>query len=266
MTKFGLAISVFAFLIMTSCNNSSVKQSQSTNEKIPKATSVLNNETIVYKSENLVLHRLSQHVYQHVSFLNTKDFGRVPCNGMVVVNDHQAIIFDTPADNKSSGELIIYVTQNLGSKIIAVIPTHFHEDCVGGIESFMENHIPCYASGKTIELLKNKSNKYTSYMKAFNDSLSLDIGNEKVYATWFGEGHTKDNIVGYFPHDRVMFGGCLIKESGASKGYLGDANLSDWPLTVLKVKQKYPQAKIVIPGHGKSGSTALLDYTIELFR
>ena len=264
MVKFGLAISALAILMTTSCINSSGKQNPA--EKVEAVGAAITaNDSVVYKSENLVLRRLSQHVYQHISFLNTNDFGRVACNGMVVVNDGQAIIFDTPADNKSSDELINYVNQKLGSKIIAVIPTHFHNDCVGGIEAFIDHNIPCYASNKTIEILKGDGNKYSSNMKGFNDSLSLDVGNENVFVTYFGEGHTKDNIVGYFPHDSVMFGGCLVKELGASKGYLGDANVSAWPETVTKVKQEYPQAKIVVPGHGQPGGTDLLDYTIKLF-
>ncbi len=63
-----------------------------------------------------------------------------------------------------------------------------------------------------------------------------------------------------------MFGGCLIKESGAGKGNLEDANTTDWSLTVTKLKEKYPTTKTVIPGHGKSGGTELLDYTIQLFQ
>jgi metallo-beta-lactamase class B len=47
--------------------------------------------------------------------------------------------------------------------------------------------------------------------------------NTKITAKFFGEGHTKDNVVGYFPSENVMFGGCLVKELNASKGYLGFA-------------------------------------------
>jgi metallo-beta-lactamase class B len=83
---------------------------------------------------------------------------------------------------------------------------------------------------------------------------------------YFGEGHTKDNIVSYFPSEKVLFGGCLIKEVNASKGYLGDANISEWSGTVQSVKRKYGNAKIVLPGHGKPGGMELLDYTIELFK
>ena len=87
-----------------------------------------------------------------------------------------------------------------------------------------------------------------------------------MVAEFAGEGHTKDNIIGYFPSENVMFGGCLIKEIRAGKGNLEDANVNDWSATVEKIKQEYPKTKIVIPGHGKYGGTELLDYTIKLFQ
>jgi metallo-beta-lactamase class B len=52
---------------------------------------------------------------------------------------------------------------------------------------------------------------------------------------------------------------------GASKGYLGDADTLMWSVTIAKLKAKYPQLKVVIPGHGKPGGVELLDYTEQLF-
>ncbi|GHT07754.1 hypothetical protein FACS1894139_16530 [Planctomycetales bacterium] len=95
--------------------------------------------------------------------------------------------------------------------------------------------------------------------------MELPVGSKKIYAEFIGEGHTQDNIIGYFPTDSVMFGGCLIKEIGAGKGNLEDANAQAWSATVKKLKQKYPPTKIVVPGHGKYGGMELLDYTMTLF-
>jgi hypothetical protein len=83
---------------------------------------------------------------------------------------------------------------------------------------------------------------------------------------YFGEGHTKDNVVAYYAKDQVLFGGCLIKEQGATKGYLGDANLQAWSGTVSKIKQRLPNVQTVVPGHGAVGNQSLLDYTIQLFK
>lgn len=223
-------------------------------------------DSIVYKANNLVIQKLSPHCYLHTSYLYSNDFGRVPCNGMIVIKGNEAVVFDTPADNESSNELINFVSDVLESRVQAVIATHFHEDCVGGMEAFKKNQIPSYASVRTTALLRAKGSKHPELMRAFNDSLDLQIGGARVQTRFFGEGHTKDNVIGYFAEDQVLFGGCLIKEVGAGKGNLADANVDAWSGTVRKIKQQFPDVRVVIPGHGSIGGTALFDYTIELFQ
>ena len=264
-----LELSILAFLLFSliACNESNSK-----NEKENKANiSAINpraefTKDTIFNSDNLILVRLSPHAFQHISYLNTNDFGRVSCNGMVVLNGGQAVIFDTPTTDSASEELINFLSQKLKLKITAIVPTHFHDDCVGGMQTFNLYNIPSYASNGTIKYLKEKGNKYAKNLKGFDDSLILSIGDKSVVAKYFGEGHTKDNITGYFPADNILFGGCLVKELNADKGFLGDANVQAWPSTVAKLKREYPRAKIVIPGHGQSGGLDLLDYTEALFQ
>jgi len=218
----------------------------------------------VYKSNGLVITQITENAFGHTSFLQTNDFGNVPCNGLIVRNGREAIVFDTPSNDKSSQELIQWIKETLHCKINAIIPTHFHNDCLGGLKAFHENNIPSYAYSKTIELAKE--NNFAVPENSFSDSLVLQVGNENVIAKFFGEGHTRDNVVGYFPSENVLFGGCLIKEWGAGKGYLGDANVAAWSGTVEKVKNAYPNVKMIVPGHGTRGNKKLLDYTIKLFK
>lgn len=218
----------------------------------------------VYKSNDLIVTQITKNSFVHTSFKQTNDFGNVPCNGLIVRNSNEAIVFDTPTNDKSSEELIKWIKETLHCKINAVIPTHFHDDCLGGLKAFDKNDIASYAYFKTIELAKESN--YPVAKNAFSKSLILKVGNKNIIAKFFGEGHTKDNIVGYFPSENVMFGGCLIKELDAGKGYLGDANVADWSSTVKRVKKEYPNVKIIVPGHGEPGNKKLLDYTINLFR
>ena len=264
--RLSVAIFLLAGITFISCNDTSLKENQVKQKATTEAADKpLMDSATVYQTENLIIRRLSDHIYEHTSFLNTDDFGKVACNGMVVINENKGIVFDAPTNNKSSLELINFITNELKSEITAVIPTHFHNDCIGGIEEFEEHTIPIYISNRTMEILKKNGQKLSKPINEFDDKLTLDIGSKKVYAEYFGEGHTEDNIVGYFPADNAVFGGCLIKEVGAGKGYLGDSNIEEWSETVEKVKLKYPDAKIVIPGHGKWGNTELFDYTIKLF-
>lgn len=218
----------------------------------------------VYKSNDLVITQITENSFVHTSFLQTNDFGNVPCNGLIARDNNEVIIFDTPTNSKSSEELIKWINETLHCKINAIIPTHFHDDCLGGLKAFEEDHIPSYANVKTIELAREYN--LVVPRNGFADTLTLKVGNEIITVKFFGEGHTKDNVVGYFPSENIMFGGCLIKELDAGKGYLGDANVIDWSSTVERVKMEYPDMKIVVPGHGEYGDKKLLDYTINLFK
>lgn len=218
----------------------------------------------VYQSAALTITQVSANAFVHTSFLQTQSFGKVACNGLVVRSQGQAVVFDTPATEQESRELIAWVEKDLRCRIKAVVPTHFHEDCVGGLPAFERHRIPSYASEKTITYARQ--HQFNVPRRGFTDSLALRVGATTVYATFFGEGHTRDNVVGYFPAEEVMFGGCLIKELNAGKGNLADANVAAWPATVQQVKRRYPRVKVVVPGHGQPGDARLLDYTIQLFQ
>ncbi|AFK02233.1 beta-lactamase [Emticicia oligotrophica DSM 17448] len=218
----------------------------------------------VHKTDALVINQIAANAFQHISFKQTNDFGYVPCNGLVIRNNNEAFVFDTPTNDKSSEELIKWITETLHCKIKGVIPTHFHDDCLGGLKAFHDHQIPSYANQKTIEFAQK--NNYIVPKNGFSENLTIKVGKTVISAQYFGEGHTQDNVVGYFPSENIMFGGCLIKEVGASKGYLGDANIAEWSNTVEKVRKNYPNVKVVVPGHGEPGNQKLLDYTIKLFR
>ena len=217
----------------------------------------------IYKSEDLVIHQLSAHVYVHTSFLMTDTFGKVPCNGMIYEHSGEVVIVDTPASDEVSIELINWVQEVLGKRIVGIVPTHFHEDCLAGLATFHDRNIPSYAHHITIQHLDPGSEDVPQ--NGFDETKIISIGNGKLECTFHGEGHTVDNITCYVPTDKVLFGGCLIKSLGAGKGNLADANDIEWPKTVSRVRQAYPEVEIVIPGHGSTGGPQLLDFTIELF-
>lgn len=217
----------------------------------------------LYESDTLVIKQISDHAFQHITYLQTEDYGKVGCNGMIVVDQGEAIVFDTPPDDEASVELINWLGRALGSRVSAVVPTHFHEDCLGGLAAFHQRGIPSIAHNQTIQLLDSTA---LLPWQGFDDFIKLTVGQLEVIVDYQGEGHTPDNVVAYYPTEQVMFGGCLIKKTKAGKGYLGDANLAEWSNTVEKIKAKYADVETVIPGHGPAGGRDLLDYTIEMFK
>lgn len=220
----------------------------------------------VFKSSELIIIKRSEHVYQHISYLKTKDFGNVECNGMLVTKNKESVCFDTPTEDKASKELLIWLNDSLGAKLLAIVPTHFHADCVGGLKEFVDKKIPIIASNKTIDFLTEKSDPFVNKMTGFKDSIRIPLADTSVLVQFFGAGHTKDNVVAYFAPDQTLFGGCLVKELGASKGNLEDADTSAWSKTIEYLKASFPEVELIIPGHGKPGNIALLDYTDSLFK
>jgi metallo-beta-lactamase class B len=213
------------------------------------------------QEKTINLKQISSDVYIHESFLETKDFGKVSCNGMVVISNGSALVFDTPANESASKELIRLVKDSLKAKIIGVIINHFHDDCLGGLKVFHALNIPSYANQRTIDLAK--SSGFEVPQNGFDKTLNLKVGNVKVKNYYFGPAHTSDNIVSYIPAEKILFGGCMVKAIGANKGNLADASTSQWANTIKKVKALKPD--VVIPGHGKFGGKELLDYTQKLF-
>ncbi|MBL4708410.1 MAG: subclass B1 metallo-beta-lactamase [Flavobacteriales bacterium] len=219
---------------------------------------------VVFESAQLKIEQLSKACYLHTSYLETDQYGKVTCNGFLFFHQNEAIVFDTPTNDSASYQLIEWIKTELNCKVKAVVVGHFHDDCLGGLKAFHQSNIASYANQLTIELAQG--NNIETPRNVINAEMEFTIGQQKIFSRFFGEGHSRDNIVSYIPSEQALFGGCLIKTLNASKGYLGDANIDEWSNTVRKIQKEYPDLKIVVPGHGKSGGTELLEYTIELFK
>jgi len=216
-----------------------------------------------YSSDNLKILSLTQNSFIHISYLNTQDFGKVPCNGLIYMNEGKAVVFDTPIDKDISMELINWIVEVKKHDISAVVINHFHQDCLGGLETFHRQGIPSFALERTIKLAED--NDTTVPQIEFEGEMEIEVGNTKIINRYFGEAHTVDNIVSYIPEEEILFGGCMVKSLNAKKGNLADANLKEWSKTISKIKTAYPDLQVVIPGHGDHGDMALLEYTIQLF-
>src|SRR5688572_33187337 len=101
------------------------------------------NEIVI--AEGLSVIKLTDNVYQHISDLQTTDFGKVKCNGLIYINGKEGIICDTPVNNELSKALLEWIGQHYPQiKIKALIVNHFHADCLGGIETFHAAGITSY--------------------------------------------------------------------------------------------------------------------------
>ncbi len=218
----------------------------------------------IHISPDLELDQLTERVYVHRSFLESAQFGRVPCNGMIYIDSAKALIFDTPTTPELTGQLLNWLEDSLKVSIQGVVVNHFHGDCLGGLAEVHRRNIPSIAHRKTQKLAKKAG--LTVPEIGFVKTLDMQVGGRPVVCRHLGEAHTQDNIVVWLPLEKVLFGGCMVKSLDAGKGNLADANVAAWPATIEAIQAAFPDVAIVIPGHGAPGGPELLDYTIRLFR
>jgi metallo-beta-lactamase class B len=76
-----------------------------------------------------------------------------------------------------------------------------------------------------------------------------------------GAGHARDNIVVWHPSSGVLFGGCFVKAGNAEDlGNVADADTAAWPASLERVRARFPEVRIVVPGHGALGGPDLLTH------
>jgi metallo-beta-lactamase class B len=186
--------------------------------------------------------------------------GKLDCNHLLVVDGNEMVLVNTPASDSLTGILLDVLEKKFNKKVTKVIVSHFHDDSSAGLPETKRRGIISYSLDKTGELLK-PFNRTVDII--FTDSLIIPLQTMNIELYFPGAGHSIDNIVVWLPSDKILFGGCLLKPMGATnKGNTADANEEAWPVTVQKVKDKFGDAKVVIPGHGAIGDNAIFDNTL----
>lgn len=220
------------------------------------------NETIKI-SEDVEVRQLAEGIWLHTTYYEIDGFENVPANGIIVIDSGRAIMVDLPWTNEQAGVLFDWVSKEQNATIKKVVPTHWHIDCAGGLVEAHRRKAESFSLDKTVEILKSKNEP--APMNWFTDRLTLCCGKIHVELAYCGAGHTVDNIVAWIPSKKILFGGCMVKSLNARNlGNITDADVASWPGTLKKVKATYPEAKIVVPGHGRPGGMELIDHTIDL--
>ena len=215
-------------------------------------------------------------------------------NSLIIkASDTEVVIIDTPYTNEATELLLTYIQKEIKPQNITAIITGFHIDNLGGTGCLLQHKIPVYGSERTCKLLDEcsaetqkkvitlfKSPQQDRHIRAYSTAkfdkpdhvfpiekgLSLNIGKLNFDVYFPGESHTRDNLTVYIKELNLLFGGCMIKSiESKNLGFTADANMKEWPFSVQKVQEKYPDAQLVIPHHGKWGDRSLLQHTLDLF-
>lgn len=214
-------------------------------------------------SSDLKIQQLTPNCMLYTAYLDIPRYGHVGANGLIYKNENQVILFDTPWNGNQTEDLVKWITDSLQAEITAVIVNHWHEDCMGGLQYFLDNKIPCYANELTKELATTNNLPIPSH--CFNDSITINFNNHPIECYFPGPAHSLDNIVCWIKDEKILFAGCMVKSINSNDlGNTKDGSLDDYSTTIKKVFNRFNNPKLVIPGHGNVGNIELIKHTLQL--
>jgi len=134
---------------------------------------------------------------------------------------------------------------------------------MGGLACLQGRGIVSYANQMTVDLARAKGLPVPDH--GFKDSLELRLGEKAVLCYYLGAAHSTDNIAVWLPSEKLLFAGCTVKSANATNlGNTVDGDLASYPSVIEKLTQKFPEAEIIVPGHGSPGGHELLQHTLRL--
>ena len=209
------------------------------------------------------IRKVSPCTWTHTSY-EMIDGYRIDSNGLLIDCSDSVVLVDTCWNDKKTRTLLQSARDLFHKPIVLAIITHAHSDRIGGIRELLSAGIRVVS---TTLIAKDAAD--AGFPAPTNDldptTTELRIGGVRLVTYYPGPGHTKGNIVVWIPKDLVLFGGCLIKSRiSGNLGNIADADLKAWGPSVQNLKERYPDAMVVVPGHGQVGGFELLQHAINL--
>lgn len=212
---------------------------------------------------DLRIEPLAEGVWMHVSS-RVVDGVVVEANGLVVEAEGAAFLVDATWTEAQAEALYGWIAGR-GLSVAGVVITHGHRDRGGGLPALQLHEVSSWALPRSADDLDGQGFGRPDHVLNPEKARRLFEGRLEVFFP--GKGHTRDNLVVWMPERGLLFGGCLVRgsEDEVIVGTRGSV-LSRWEKTIDAVAARYPDARIVVPGHGRPGGRELLAHTAELAR
>jgi metallo-beta-lactamase class B len=147
-----------------------------------------------------------------------------------------------------------------GKPVREVVNTNYHPDRAGGNAYWKANGASIVATSLTRDLLEREWDAVVKWTRAaipdYPDlpvtmptavhpgDFALQEGRVQVF--YLGPSHTRDGVFVYFPEQRVLYGGCILKEQ---LGNLSFADVVAYPKTIQKLQQRQLPIRTIVAGH-----------------
>lgn len=184
-------------------------------------------------------------------------------HGLAVNTTEGIVLIDTPWDTTQLEPLLQQLDSLWGQPVILALATHFHEDRTGSFPGLQRRGIPTAGTALTDEWCRKEGEPRPQLILPGDTLLTLGGVEFRIY--YPGPGHSPDNTVVWLRHRRLLHGGCFIKGMGsANLGNLSHADPEAWLMSLERMVEKFPDPRLVVPGHDGLNGAEPLAHTRKL--
>lgn len=213
------------------------------------------------------LRALADGVWLHTSYYRYPGGTRFPSNGLIVRHADGLILIDTAWGELKTQQLLAAIAAEIALPVTRAIVTHAHGDRTAGIDVLEAGGVEVFAHPLTRRLTLEFGLPVPD--RTLDDlakpGSAVEMDGLQVY--YPGPAHAPDNVIVWLPEKGILFGGCLVRAAGSnSPGNTAHADLEGWVAALDLLQRRYPDAGIVVPGHGEPAGTELIRHTRKLVR
>ncbi|MBN2071641.1 MAG: subclass B2 metallo-beta-lactamase [Candidatus Krumholzibacteriota bacterium] len=199
-------------------------------------------------------------------------------NSIVYIGSEYVTVVGATWTPETAKLLANEISKITSSKIMEVVNTNYHPDRAGGNAYWKSSGAKVVSTQMTYDLLKSDWESVVEWTRQAipeYPSLPLVLPTEthsgdfelqegRVRVMYLGQSHTPDGILVYFPREKVLFGGCMLKKH---LGNMSFANLDEYPKTLEKLKDLGLDIKTIVAGHGVAvHGPELIDHYMDLLK
>jgi metallo-beta-lactamase class B len=160
-----------------------------------------------------------------------------------------------------TAELLATEIRKITTKPISeVVNTNYHPDRAGGNAYWKGIGARIISTQLTYDLMKRDWTKVVEWTRTGTPgyprlplmlptttySGDFELQGGRVRAIYLGPSHTPDGIFVYFPEEKVLYGGCILKEQ---LGSLAFADTAEYPKTLHRLERLKLDLKFIVAGH-----------------